>query len=423
MPNIPQLINSPWMIEPNYFNQMMELKIDETLEKKAEIYLAKNKSDSRQRYNINNNNALIPIMGPLFQRDNLWSWFFDGSSYEGIGLAFNDALENSDVKTIIFEIDSPGGVVSGVFDLVDEISTARGKKEIIAVINEKAYSAAYAIASAAHKIYIPRTGGAGSIGVIALHADYSKLEEKIGVKYTPIFNGERKNDFTPHEPLSNEAYKVIKAKVDEIAGIFHKTVAKNRGLGVKAIKSMEAGIFQGKKAVDIGLADGIKTFTNVIKTGGKRMSKSLFEAINEAIKDASAEDVAKAMAELGYVPKTGMMTETEHKTVMEAQAKEFEKKKIEAVEAAKIEGREEGGKTVKLNVITILELCSIGGLDIGLKLISEGATVEEAKKKILEEKAKLSGQQTINSTVNPMNSGEPNPMIAEAERRAKEAKK
>jgi ClpP class serine protease len=45
--------------------------------------------------------------------------------------------------------------VAGCFDLVDEIYNARGKKPIHAILTENAYSAAYAIASAADRISVP----------------------------------------------------------------------------------------------------------------------------------------------------------------------------------------------------------------------------------------------------------------------------
>ncbi|TOL42864.1 serine peptidase, partial [Vibrio parahaemolyticus] len=70
---------------------------------------------------------------------------------------------------ICLDIDSPGGEVAGCFDLVDLIYELRGKKPIYAILSENAYSAAYAIASAADKIYVPRTGGVGSVGVIVIH--------------------------------------------------------------------------------------------------------------------------------------------------------------------------------------------------------------------------------------------------------------
>jgi len=399
------------MIEGNYLNTMLTTKINIS-DKEAVLVGAE------ANYNIKNNNAIIQVIGPLSMRSDFWTWYFGGSSYEVIRQDFKAALDDNEVETIIFEIDSPGGEVSGLFDLVDEIKSARGQKKIIAVINEIAYSAAYAIASAADEIYITKTGGAGSIGVIAMHTDISKMNEAAGIKYTPIFNGARKNDFTPHEPLTQEAYNVVKSEVDDIADIFISTVANNRGLSPDTIKNMQAGIFQGQKAINAGLADEIKSLSNILTpTGGTNMSKKLVETLQSAIKGVKSEDILESMAELGYIPKEGMVSNEDHKKALDAQAEEANKKFLDSIDSIKAETSD----SVKKEIISILELCSIGGVDnMGLKMINEGITAKEAKKRIFDSKVPT---QTVNSTVNPMHAGEVNPLLADAEKRVKEASK
>ena len=70
------------------------------------------------------------------------------------------------MRAILFDIDSPGGVADGAFDLTDEIFAARGQgKPIWAMANSLAASAAYAIASAADVVLLPRLAQVGSIGV------------------------------------------------------------------------------------------------------------------------------------------------------------------------------------------------------------------------------------------------------------------
>jgi ClpP class serine protease len=77
------------------------------------------------------------------------------TGYDGIRQAFLTAMEDPDISGICLDIDSPGGEVAGCFDLVDVIYGARGKKPIHAILTESAYSAAYAIASAADRISVP----------------------------------------------------------------------------------------------------------------------------------------------------------------------------------------------------------------------------------------------------------------------------
>lgn len=89
------------------------------------------------------------------------------TSYNGLRDAFQEAIEQPDVRAILLDIDSGGGEAGGVFDLVDEFRALSQEynKPIWAHANEMAFSAAYAIACAASQIWVARTGIAGSIGV------------------------------------------------------------------------------------------------------------------------------------------------------------------------------------------------------------------------------------------------------------------
>jgi len=176
-------------------------------------------------------------------------------TYDDIRNEFRAAMD-SDSEAILFDINSPGGTASGVFDLVDEIYEARrrGRKRIFAMANEAAYSAAYAIASSAGKIFLSRTAHVGSIGVIATHQDRSAANEKAGIKYTTIFKGARKADLSPDAPLSDEAKGMLEAEVEDVFDIFAKTTARNLGIPVAQVVATDAGIFMGDKAVLKGLA-------------------------------------------------------------------------------------------------------------------------------------------------------------------------
>ncbi|MCB9990689.1 MAG: S49 family peptidase [Rhodospirillales bacterium] len=210
--------------------------------------------------------AMIPIHGTLVQRGDSLDAASGLLSYEAIREDFDEAMERGDIDAVLFDIDSGGGEAAGVFDLVDYIASRRDEKPVYAFINEHAYSAAYAIASAAEKIFLPRTGGAGSIGVVAVHLDQSGFDEKTGLQYTPVFAGARKIDGWPHAALSQEAQDRIQNRVDMVYGVFTETVAKHRGLPESKVIATEADCFDGQEAVKTGLADGIATFEEVIES-------------------------------------------------------------------------------------------------------------------------------------------------------------
>lgn len=207
-----------------------------------------------RQYGLIDGVAIIPIRGILFQGGWGCSW---ATGYDWIRQGFLTAVADPEVRAIVLDIDSPGGEVAGCFDLVDTIFEARGAKPVHAILSENAYSAAYALASAADRISVPRTGGTGSIGVIWMHVDWSGALAEYGIKVTFITYGDRKADGHPEIPLSKEAQTRFQADVDTMGDLFVETVARNRNLPVTEVRGTQAATFLGQQGVDLGLADAV----------------------------------------------------------------------------------------------------------------------------------------------------------------------
>jgi capsid assembly protease len=124
---------------------------------------------------------------------------------------------------------------------------------------QSALSAAYAIASAADRVYVTRTGEVGSIGVVAVNIDESGADAKAGLAWTFVFAGERKIDANAHEPLSERARATIQADVDRLYAEICALVAANRGISSETARGTKAAIYRGELAVRAGLADRVGT--------------------------------------------------------------------------------------------------------------------------------------------------------------------
>jgi ClpP class serine protease len=217
------------------------------------------RSQPDQGYDLLGDVALIPVAGTLVHKNGTVRPYSGMTGYDGLRQALALALDDPAVAKVALEIDSPGGDVAGLFDLVDAIYGARGDKPIWAILDEVAYSAAYALASAADRIVVPRTGGTGSIGVIAMHVDMSTMLDKAGVKVTLITSdgADRKTDGHSEIPLSAEAFAAFKAQIDAMGELFYETVARNRGLKASAVKGLKAATFLGAESLEVGLADDV----------------------------------------------------------------------------------------------------------------------------------------------------------------------
>lgn len=116
----------------------------------------------------------------------------------------------------------------------------------------------HALASAADKIIVPRTGGVGSVGVIVIHCDWSQHIADDGLKVTIVKYGDRKAETNPYVPLTEEALTSLQVEVDEVGQLFVSTVARNRGISESAIRDTQAAPFLSSDGVRIGLADEVK---------------------------------------------------------------------------------------------------------------------------------------------------------------------
>jgi len=220
--------------------------------------------------------AVISVIGTLVSRSGYLDAASGLASYGDIADAVTGAMGDPSVRGVVLDVDSPGGEVGGLFDLVEQIRAIRSvsAKPLWAVANECALSAAYAIASSADRIYVTRTGEVGSIGVVAVHVDESAADAKAGLAWTFVFGGTQKVDGNAHEPLSERARATIQADVDRLYSEFCALVSVNRGLTGEAARATNAAIYRGELAIRAGLADRLGTLDLAIADMAAELDRS-----------------------------------------------------------------------------------------------------------------------------------------------------
>lgn len=202
--------------------------------------------------------AVIPVMGPIFRYANIFTQISGGASVEILARDFNTALEDPAIKAILLNIDSPGGMVSGISEFSNHIADARGKKPIVAYISDTGASAAYWIASAADEIVVSDTAKVGSIGAVI---SYKKGEDQ---NYGKIISSQ--SPFKQADPNNAEGRSKVQATIDSLADVFINTVAKNRGVSREIVLNDfgQGGLFVGAEAVSAGLADSVGSYEATI---------------------------------------------------------------------------------------------------------------------------------------------------------------
>ncbi len=337
--------------------------------------------------------AVIGVSGTLVKKASWLDAVSGLQSYESIRADFADAVGDPRIQGILLDVDSPGGEVGGLFDLADEIYNARAEKPCFAIADDDAFSAAYAIASSAQRLFVTRTGGVGSVGVIALHLDQSGFDEKAGRKYTAIYAGARKNDFNPHEALSGSAKDELQAEIDRLYDMFVGTVARNREMKPALVRNSEAGLYYAEKSISAGFADQVGTFNNALA------------AVLEA---ATARKQARVAASAAtQIPKgeTTMSQQVEKKTadasavpLVPAEVKSPESPApaaaLPVIDAAAIETR------LRAEYEEIAVLCTLSGHpELVAELIASKKTVAQVREHLLALKAQESQRTAVQSHV------------------------
>ena len=210
--------------------------------------------------------AVIPMYGVLAPRANMLSDSSGGTSFERLSAHLKEAVSRSDVKTIVFDVDSPGGSVAGAAEFAEQIRQARARKPIIAVANHQMASAAYWVMANATKIHASPSAMLGSIGVYSIHNDLTEALAKVGVKRTLISAGKFKLEGADGAPLSEDGLAYRQEQVTKTYGRFVADVAKGRGITAAAVRGGygEGRLVDADAAIELGMADKIATLDDTI---------------------------------------------------------------------------------------------------------------------------------------------------------------
>lgn len=266
-----RLFNSMLMVEPQYAQVLFGALADKlniqslingddklSLEDLKDGAFSFNEDRSeRKPYQVINGTAFIPVSGSLVAKTSHLRPYSGMTGYNGIKVNLDMALKDDEVTKIIFDMDSSGGEVTGVFELSDYIFSKRGIKKMTALVSNVSCSACYILSAAMDEILLSETATVGSIGVITAHANLEKKLANDGVEITLIHAGKHKADGNPYEGLSDEVKGRIQTRLEKIYTMFTTRVAKYRGISVEAVIKTQALTYLGSSAIDVGLADNV----------------------------------------------------------------------------------------------------------------------------------------------------------------------
>jgi capsid assembly protease len=221
---------------------------------------------SRPPVSISKGVATIEIKGVLTPKGLppiLKLFGVDGTSYKDISEWASLLEASDDIERVILDVDSPGGMVSGVHSAWEALRSLAAKKPVTAVNNGLMASAAYWLASTAHEILAAApTALTGSIGVAVAMVDKTKRDEKEGVRHVVLTS---KNAPLKRPDLATEeGLKSIQNRIDALERIMVEQIARGRGVPIEVVREkygrgdvLVAKDPEGMDALHAGLIDGL----------------------------------------------------------------------------------------------------------------------------------------------------------------------
>lgn len=261
--------------------------------------------------------AVVPIVGPIFPRANLMTTMSGATSIEQITKDIQSAINNPKVNSIVLNIDSPGGAVTGVNELANTIKSLQAIKPINAYVYGMCASAAFWIASSANKIYASETSEIGSVGVVCAYKDQSEKDTRDGVKTIEIVSSV--SPYKRVSPSTPEGKEKVQRMVDSIASVFVQSLSANRGMDEKVILADygKGETYLSVKAYANGMIDGIGSLSSVVALCSKENKFKKGERMEsteatEAIQTFTAEGLKESDPVLfGVIKELGAKEERE----------------------------------------------------------------------------------------------------------------
>ena len=204
-----------------------------------------------------------------------------GLNISALDQLINKLFSNKKSPAVALIINSPGGSPTQSSLIADKIikKSKQKNKKVIAFVEDVAASGGYWLACASDEIYIDTNSILGSIGVISPGFGFVELIKKIGIERRVYTSGKSKSFLDPFKAAKEDDIERLQSIQEQIHENFIEYVKKRRGSKIieKDFNEVFSGLFWvGKKAIDLGLADGLGSIYNIIEQKFGKKAKIKF---------------------------------------------------------------------------------------------------------------------------------------------------
>ncbi|HHX0930856.1 TPA: S49 family peptidase [Pseudomonas aeruginosa] len=359
--------SQPWLMLPEHLENLLAIA-ERMGDPQALVTREGERLNKARTVTVRNGVAIVPVTGPIFRYANLFTEISGATSTQVLATDIQRALDDPAVRSIVLNIDSPGGVASGINELAELVYEGRKRKRIVTYAGGYLASAAYWIGSAAEEIVVDETAMAGSIGVIVEAVVQPDGPDKPKRYQVVSRNAPNKRP----DVTTEEGRKKIGETVDALAEVFENKVARNLGVAAERIPEMGdyGGLLVGAAAVQAGLAHRLGSLEALITELAKPAATQPRKASMKVVKTTA--ELREALAS-GIDPNTIEVASVGADEIQAArtEAAVAERKRIQGISALASKGFErevaaaiEAGTSVEATALQLLQAASDRGITL-----------------------------------------------------------
>lgn len=379
------LLSIPWAIQPQMLELMAQIAEREheyagnlqALEAKLGRRLENTRSTT-----MRDGIAIIAADGPLFKRASFFDAISGATDYAALATDLTAALDDPAVRGVMLSIDSPGGQVDALADLVALVRGA--SKPVWAHTDGTMASAAYWLGSAAGKVFASETAIIGSIGVVS---GIKVKEPKAGEKTYKFVSSQ--SPMKHLDPDSEAGAASIQTMVDDLAQVFIDSVAAHRGVSADVVASSfgRGDTMIASKAKAAGIIDGVASFEAAFSEFKKELSSMDYSKLTATALAENRPDLVTAIADKASAQALAGVQTVDAEAIRAAAVTE-ERTRLAAIDALAMPGAEAviaackaDGTSADATAVKVLQAIKAAGANKGAAALATIKGAEENMQK------------------------------------------
>lgn len=273
-------IAQPWLLTPEALRVVLDVaarenvvtpEVLEKIERRNEALANRQgrRIDSTRYTELRSNGvAIISVTGVILRYADIFCEVSGATATAHLAYDFRAAIESGEVKHLILAMDTPGGAVPGLNEFAESVFAARGKGKRIIAYGDGGIvaSAGYWIASACDEIVIDPTTSVGGLGIRVCVPNPKALPTPSTIDIVSTLTPKKDLDV-----LSDEGRSELQRHADEIADVFLRAVARNRGVSLETVISDfgQGGVRVGADAIKHRMADRFGSLEQIVDELGR----------------------------------------------------------------------------------------------------------------------------------------------------------